>query len=446
MPGAANWKTIYRQEYQQLYEEGYPVGDSPKPDEDFSEAGWEKAYWTLWQTRTNGLRTDFPFVEPNDYAEIILDAVEVPFLQTLEEDEYIERVKGAWYGRCAGVVLGKPFEMGMTRQDIQDYLESVNAYPLRDWAPIRSEKLNKTLRMNCLPSSRGFVEYVQPDDDIHYTILALLLTEKKGLDFNKFDVGMNLLDNIPYNWLWSCTKQSYYHLVNLTEGRSIEEQIAEIPTRLNPWREGINGAIRADFWGYMAPGNPRRAARIAHQEAAFNTVKNGTYGSMFVAGCISAALSKNPTIENIIQGGLSVIPKKSRLAKVVEEVTGWYAREGDWILVCDKIYEKYGHLWFASCLNNMAIVVLALIHGQLDYTKAITTAVMCGIDTDCNGGTVGSIVGAAVGYAGLDQRWISPLNDRVKTVVANFGEGSISDLVRRTIQVWRKTDDGGMKT
>jgi ADP-ribosylglycohydrolase len=94
----------------------------------------------------------------------------------------------------------------------------------------------------------------------------------------------------------------------------------------------------------------------------------------------------------------------------------------------------------------MAIVVLALIHGQLDYTKAITTAVMCGIDTDCNGGTVGSIVGAAVGYAGLDQRWISPLNDRVKTVVANFGEGSISDLVRRTIQVWRKTDDGGMKT
>jgi len=32
MPGHASWKTLYKEEYRALYEEGYPVGDSPKPD------------------------------------------------------------------------------------------------------------------------------------------------------------------------------------------------------------------------------------------------------------------------------------------------------------------------------------------------------------------------------------------------------------------------------
>jgi len=90
----------------------------------------------------------------------------------------------------------------------------------------------------------------------------------------------------------------------------------------------------------------------------------------------------------------------------------------------------------------MAFVVLALLHGQLDYTQTITTAVMCGVDTDCTGGLAGSIVGAAVGYSRLDPRWITPLHDRVKTVVAGFGEGTITSLVERTIAVRQQIEIG----
>ncbi len=63
---------------------------------------------------------------------------------------------------------------------------------------------------------------------------------------------------------------------------------------------------------------------------------------------------------------------------------------------------------------------------------------MCGMDTDCTSGTAASIVGAAVGYDGFDHRWITPLNDRVMTVVAGFGEGSISGLVERTVKQWHR--------
>ena len=159
---------------------------------------------------------------------------------------------------------------------------------------------------------------------------------------------------------------------------------------------------------------------------------------MFVAGALSAALSRNPTVDMILRGGLSVIPRRSRLAHIVREVSEWYQMEGDWVLVCDRIYSKYGHLPFLNALHNMAFVVLSLIHGQLDYTKTITTAVMCGMDTDCTSGTAASIVGAALGYDGLDKRWIEPFNDHVKSAVAGFGHGSISGLVQRNIDLWHK--------
>ena len=32
MPGYANWQELYKLEYLQLYEEGYPVGDGIEPD------------------------------------------------------------------------------------------------------------------------------------------------------------------------------------------------------------------------------------------------------------------------------------------------------------------------------------------------------------------------------------------------------------------------------
>ena len=63
MPGYANWKDLFALEYLQLFEEGYPVGDSIEPDYSASylpdalrdsadltsltEADWEEAYKRL---------------------------------------------------------------------------------------------------------------------------------------------------------------------------------------------------------------------------------------------------------------------------------------------------------------------------------------------------------------------------------------------------------------
>jgi hypothetical protein len=454
-------------EYYQLAEEGYLIGEEhAKPDrgwgqflplpaelrgdsnpnsggESENEHEWEQAYWRLWQVREQGIRADFPYTEPDDFGTILAMADSPPKLQPLSQQEYEDRIKGAWFARCAGVVLGKPLEMGFDRMMVRRYLESVNAYPLDDWVPAMSEQLDIRLREDCVPSTRGNVRYVQPDDDIHYTVTSLLLAEKKGIHFTKLDAGMNLLDNIPYHWLWVADNQIYYHMVNLSSSRPLEEQAEDMRLMINPWRECMDGQLKADLWGYITPGEPHKGAEYIHRQSALSLVKNGLYGGMYVQGCISAALSKSPTVESIIAGGLSVIPANSRLACAVKDVIRWYEETPDWIVVCDRIYEKYGHWYFAAAIHNLCWVTLALLHGNLDYTSTITTAVMCGTDTDCNSATAASIVGAAIGYEKLmskpnDERWINDIHDTVRTVVADFGHGTVSELALRTVAVQNK--------
>lgn len=419
-------------------------GEAPLPFPDYvnseqvteeSERRWRKAYERLWALRGNGIRADYRYDEPMGYENIISAAAGCPVYGKLSEGEYRDRIIGAVCGRAAGVILGKPVEMGFDRKKIREYLESVGEYPLNDWISAYSPVLDLRLREDCLPSTKGNVAYVQPDDDIHYTILALLLAERKGMGFTLNDVGENWLDNVPYHWFWCASRQAYYRMVNFEDSIPREKQIAEIPYRLNPWRECIDGQIRCDAWGYFFPGNPRRASEPAYRDCSFSLTKNGCYGGMFVAGCISASLSENPTVDGILDGGLSVIPEGSRLAEAVRFVREKYAECGDWERVCGMIEERYGDIPFCGTVNNLAMVVLALVHGGLDYTKTITTAVMCGIDTDCNAGTAGSICGAAVGRGGIGDRWISPLNDTVKTAILDYGTGTLSGLAERIIKI-----------
>jgi len=454
MPGYANWKQLYQEEFFQLQQEGYEVcGEQgscreteeylPIPNSKSSrvqmeeEDFWKEAYHRLERIKGQGIRPDYPYKEPEELEEILHTGAEAPTLTMLSQGEYRNRLEGAVLGRCAGIVLGKPLEMGFDRLRIKEYLESVGQYPLNDFVIGYSEKLDFRLRKDCIPSTKGNVEYMQSDDDIHYTILAMLLTEQKGEKFEAEDIGKLWVENVPYHWFWCSSRQAYWHYVNLEEGTKRREKIKEIPYKLNPWRECIDGQIRSDVWGYINPGAPQKAARTAYRDCSFCLTKNGIYGGMFVAGCIAGAMTVNPNPVSILQTGLSVIPQKSRLAEAIWNVMQWYREaQGDWVGVCDKIYENYGDQPFAGTVNNLAIVALAILHGNLDHTKTITTAVMCGLDTDCNGGTSGSIVGAAIGKNGIEPRWYEPFHDRIKSAVASFGEGSISDLIERIYKVY----------
>jgi len=84
------------------------------------------------------------------------------------------------------------------------------------------------------------------------------------------------------------------------------------------------------------------------------------------------------------------------------------------------------------------IVVAGLVYGNLDFSKTISIAVMGGWDTDCNGATAGSILGALLGAKKIPEKWIDPINDTLYTGVQGYNKVKISDLAKETLDLIKK--------
>jgi ADP-ribosylglycohydrolase len=209
-----------------------------------------------------------------------------------------------------------------------------------------------------------------------------------------------------------------------------------VRTHLNPYREWIGAQIRADGFAYGAAGNPELAAELAWRDASFSHVKNGIYGEMFVAAMIAAAFAESDP-EKIIAAGLGQIPSNSRLAHDIRKAVEIARDAVDQIDLVSRIWEAFKHYDPVHTNNNAALVAASLIFAKGDFEKGITTAVLGGWDTDCNGATVGSIMGASLGANALPSSWIDPLNDTLYADLHGFHPISISECADRSFRVFR---------
>ncbi len=76
------------------------------------------------------IRTDFPFEEPDDLPAILEKRpANRPLLPAVKQEELPDRIRGAWQGRIAGCLLGKPVE-GFYRDRLVALLRGTGNYPL----------------------------------------------------------------------------------------------------------------------------------------------------------------------------------------------------------------------------------------------------------------------------------------------------------------------------
>ena len=59
----------------------------------------------------------------------------------------------------------------------------------------------------------------------------------------------------------------------------------------------------------------------------------------------------------------------------------------------DKLDERYKNMHCVHAINNLQIVVMALLYGNGTIDRNCALAVMGGMDTDCTAATTGSITG-----------------------------------------------------
>jgi ADP-ribosylglycohydrolase len=209
-------------------------------------------------------------------------------------------------------------------------------------------------------------------------------------------------------------------------------------TYRNPYREWIGAQIRADAFGYLTPGNPKLAASLAFKDASLSHTKNGIYGEMFIAAVISASLATNK-LQEAINMGLAQVPSKSRLHELVEKVLNWKARALTWQEAWEKMNEAYGKYHWVHTLPNLAIVLIALLWGENNIRRTVSIAVMGGWDTDCNGATAGSIMGALNGKNAIPSDLTDLFNDRIKSAVFGHSDEKLGNYVQQTISIINST-------
>jgi len=355
-----------------------------------------------------------------------------------------DKLVAAWLARAVGCTLGQPIE-GWRRPKIVEFLKETDNYPIKTYC--RSD-VGETMRkkydlvdvpgpygMNKMSWGNNLEGFFPQDDDTNFTVFALQLMETYGRGLTPDKVLHGWLHRFPLGFLWTAERVAYRNaVIGITPPQSA--------VHCNPYREWIGAQIRADLYGYICPGNPIEAARLAWTDASISHTANGIYGAMWVAAMLAQA-AVSDDIEEIIAVGLSVLPQKSRFVEWLHTVRGWHAEGISAEEAIERVHidwnEHTKHHW-CHTISNAMIVAVALLWGE-DIDTLLHIAVTAGFDTDCNAATAASVYGMVHGTAGISDNWLAPLNPnnlsvceiKISSVIGGKGLYTADELARRCV-------------
>ena len=309
--------------------------------------------------------------------------------------EYIEHIYAGWLAKIIGIRLGAPVE-GWSQRQIEDIYGETDGY---------------------LVDYRDFAA----DDDSNGPLFFLRALEDcgKGSEMKAQDVAEALLNYAPFEhgfFWWGGYGVSTEHTayLNLRNGIKAPES-GSIEQNGKTTAEQIGGQIFIDTWGLVTPGNPDIAAKLARKAASVTHGGDGIHGGIFVAVCISYAFVESD-MNKILEKGLSYIPENCDYAKIVRVVMDYHKKNPNnwkdcWKFIRDNYgYDKYPGM--CHIIPNTAVMILALLYGNGDFSDTLQICNRCGWDTDCNVGNIATIMGVRNGLDGIDYRkWREPVND-----------------------------------
>lgn len=362
--------------------------------------------------------------EPNDLDKIksLRPAGPRRLWKSFNENAYRDRIAGALFGRMAGCTLGAPVEFWPIRKMEALAEENGEPFPPTDyWSRVPEPKTRRYQVSRMEEYTRNGMDGVPVDDDIAYTLLGLLIMEHDGPEFTVTDVGRAWLKYLPY----ACSAEDVA-LRNLKKGLPVEQ----VGVTNNPYCEWIGADIRADPWGYMAPGWPERAADMAYRDAYISHRRQGIYGAMFFAAAIAAAFYANDPVD-ALRIGLTEIPRDCALSRAI----WWALRISPEIKTYKQaraaMESKFKGMAGVHTINNACLTVWGITIGGTDFSRAIGETVAMGMDNDCTAATAGSIVGAVVGEKGIPKHWHKNFNNTIHSYLIGNKRFSIADVLQR---------------
>ena len=354
-------------------------------------------------------------------------------------EDYYTKVHGGWLGRLVGSQLGTPLEF--------------KPYRYINWK-------------YCSKGTKDITYYVHNinpkavNDDEIYEIIGLLALEIKGLDISANDIA-HLWNKLLYKKQYTAEKVA---LNNIRKG--IYPPDSGSLKYGNIWYDAIGAQMKADIWGLISPGCPKIAAEYAQIDGSVTHQGVGIDGEIFLAAMVANAFEVSD-IPTLISSSLEILPKTSEYRKFIEKCIEIYHKNPKWrdgrtqmLHEWDKIriqlknqadswYRKNHYLGFWNFLHvlpNAGVITLSLFYGSNDITdpfgRPICIAGMMALDTDCNCGNIGTVMGTILGADKLPNKWISPLNNEFHTCVKDYEDWKISELSRRIAKMGVKVMKG----
>ncbi len=323
-----------------------------------------------------------------------------------------DRIAGGWVGQMVGVVAAGWTEFGYKGRIIPE-----GEFP--EWDPFAF-----------------FTAWMQ--DDLYVEVPLLVAMRQHGVQAGWPVLGQAFRD----------TQFQLWH-GNETARHALKEGL-EAPDSghfsHNKHCDDIDWQIESDYLGLMAPGLTRQAVELAWRQGHLIGYGDGVYGGVWVAAMHAEAFVATD-LQQVIDAGLAAIPEDTDFRKVLRDVQDGFARHpDDWTATWQEIEDQWGTAdrcpygrdisYNIDAKLNAGYVLMGLLYGRGDFWNSIRIAIRCGQDSDCNGSTVGGILGTLYGYSGIPAEYLTEMDWTDKKF--DYTDATLQDCVDATEELARQ--------
>lgn len=342
------------------------------------------------------------------------DKTTLPEAVKLSKETLLDKIKGGWAGQTIGVTYGGPTEFKYNSRIIPDSVEI--PWPETGYC------------IQWFDNTPGIY------DDIYMDLTFVDVFEKYGLDA-PVDSFASAFAHAEYP-LWHANQAARYNILNgVNPPKSGHWEY-------NPHADDIDFQIESDFAGLMSPGMPLAASEVCDKIGHIMNYGDGWYGGVYVSAMYSLAFISDD-IPLIVKEALKMLPPESEFYACMTDVIGWSKQYDDWKQTWQELENKWGAdltcpKGFDNPFNieaklNCAYILMGLLYGEGDMEKTVDISTRCGADSDCNPSNAAGILGTAIGYSAIPDRWINNVKE-VEDRIFPFTALSLNDTYRLSMK------------
>ena len=339
--------------------------------------------------------------------------------QTISSEILKDKIAGGWAGKMIGVTYGAPSEFKAQGKTFEDTI---------NWVP---------------KDVKGSLW----QDDLYVQLTFLETMDQFGIDApaKKFQ---ELFAKSGYE-LWHANVQGRKNYFD-----SIFPPQSGHPD-YNIHADDIDFQIEADYIGFMCPGMPQTANKIADKIGHIMNYGDGVYGGVFIGSLYSNAYFESD-IRKLIEKALLSLPAESDYYKIVKDAVMLHDHfPADWRSAWKELEAKWGdtHICDAGTISNIdakfngAFIVIGLLYGDGDPVKTMEITTRCGQDSDCNPSNAMAVLGVIKGVSGLQQEYRDAIQSMGDSLFI-FTDYSFNKAVKQTMKYAKElaVQNGGSAT